>query len=385
MVADGAILDGVRVIELTHAIAGPQCGQILADHGADVIKVEPPEGERARNAYPHRDDESVYFACHNRGKRSVVLNLKDEQDMDRFRQLLAGADVILTNYTVDVPKKLGWDYDSVKEFNPSIVMAHVTGFGATGPDRGLRAYDGIIQAMSGVAEMSGTTESGPMFVAAWVADHIASYHAALGIMFALYRRKLTGQGAFVDIGMLESYAATSAHAIESSLMGEPVRPMGNMLETSYADTFSATDGSIFLAPLGQATWERFCAAIGETAWIDTISYEDATFGRRGETAKVVAAWCENRSRAEIADVMGEYGIPCGPVQSSKEYAEHALETKSRSVVDVTAPSGQQFKVPGPVAPVGLSQSVRRWQVPGLGEHTDEVLAELDGQARDSQV
>ena len=380
MAADSPVLDGVRVIELTHAIAGPQCGQILADHGADVIKVEPPTGERARDAYPHRNEESIYFACHNRGKRSVVLDLKDESDMGRFRQLLAGADVILTNYTVDVPKKLGWDYDSVKKFNPSIVMAHVTGFGATGPDRGLRAYDGIIQAMSGVAEMSGTTESGPMFAAAWVADHIASYHAALGIMFALYRRKLTGQGEFVDIGMLESYAATSAHAIESSLMGEPVRPMGNMLETSYADTFTATDGSIFLAPLGQATWERFCTAIGETAWIDEISYEDATFGRRGETAKVVAAWCEGRSRAEIADVMGEHGIPCGPVQSSKEYAEHALQTGSRAVVDVTAPSGQQFKVPGPVAPVGLSQSVRRWQVPGLGEHTDEVLAELDGQA-----
>ncbi len=379
MAANGAVLEGVRVIELTHAIAGPQCGQILADHGADVIKVEPPTGERARNAYPHRNDESIYFACHNRGKRSIVLDLKTDDDMTKFRQLLAGADVILTNYTVDVPKKLGWDFETVRKFNPSIVMAHITGFGATGPDRGLRAYDGIIQAMSGIAEMSGTPESGPMFANAWIADHIASYQTALGIMFALYRRKLTGEGEFVDIGMLESYAATSAHAIEASLMGEPVRPMGNKLEMSYADTFVASDGSIFLSPLSQETWERFCKAIGETTWVDEISYEAATFDRRDETAKVVAAWCEGRTRAEIAEVMSAYGVPCGPVQSSKEYAEHALQTGSRSIVEVTAPSGQQFKVPGPIAPVGLSQSARRWQVPGLGEHTAEVLAELDGQ------
>ncbi len=380
MVAKGAVLDGVRVIELTHAIAGPQCGQILADHGADVIKVEPPTGERARNAYPRRDEESIYFACHNRGKRSVVLDLKDDDDMSRFRQLLAGADVILTNYTVDVPKRLGWDYDSVRRFNPSIVMAHITGFGATGPDRDLRAYDGIVQAMSGIAEASGTAESGPMFAGAWVADHIASYQAALGIMFALYRRKLTGEGEFVDIAMLESYAATSAHAIEASLMGEPVRPMGNKLETSYADTFTATDGAIFLAPLGQETWERFCVAIGEPNWVDEIPYEVAVFERREETAKVVATWCERRTRAEIADAMAKHRIPCGPVQSSKEYAEHALKIGSRAVVEVTAPSGQQFKVPGPIAAVGLSQSTRRWQVPGLGEHTDEVLTELDAQA-----
>ena len=369
-------LNGIRVIELTHAIAGPQCGQILADHGADVIKVEPPNGELARNAYPHLNDESVYFSCHNRGKRSIVLDLKIPEGMSAFRQLVKSADAVLTNYTVDVPKKLGWDYEELKKLNKSIVMAHITGFGSTGPDRSLRALDGIIQAMSGIPNFSGTPQSGPMFAAAFVADHVASYHAALGIMFALYKRNLTGQGEFVDISMLDAYASTSAHAIGTSLAGDPPRPVGNRIATSFGNTFTASDGFIFLSPIGTVMWDKFCVAIGRDDWVEIMPYESAIFQYRDETEQVINEWCSVRTRAEIARILSECGVPCGPVQSPREYAQHAIQIDSGGVVEVSTPSRQRFMVPGPIAPVGLTAAKNRWQVPEVGEHTNEILEEL---------
>ena len=375
-VATHSILKGIRVVELTHAISGPQCGQILADHGADVIKVEPPTGELARNAYPQLNDESIYFSCHNRGKRSIVLDLKSPEGASDFRALAKTADVVLTNYTVDVPKRLGWGYEDLKKINPKIVMAHITGFGSTGPDRALRALDGIIQAMSGIPEFSGTPESGPVFTPAFIADHIAGYQAALGIMFALYKRTLTGEGEFVDISMLDAYASTSAHAIGASLAGDPPSRIGNRVATSYANTFNASDGFVYLAPIGALKWHKVCLAIGRVDWVETLPYEDAIFTRRDETEEVINAWCSTRTRAEVMKIMAEAGIPCGPVRSPLEYAEYALETDSGGVVEVSMPSRQKVMVPGPIVRVGLTDSENRWQVPAVGEHTEEVLAEL---------
>lgn len=369
-------LAGIRVIELTHAISGPQCGQILADHGADVIKVEPPGGELAREAYPQLNGESVYFSCHNRGKRSIVLDLKTPGDLQILHDLVKSADAVLTNYTVDVPRRLGWGFEVLKELNPSIVMAHITGFGSTGPDRDLRALDGIIQAMSGVPSFSGTRESGPILAAAFVADHVASYHAALGLMFALYRRKATGEGGFVDISMLNSYASVSAHAIGTSVAGEPPEPLGNRIASSFGNTFQASDGIVFLSPIGTVKWEKFCHAIGREDWASDIPYESAIYDMRDYVEREINQWCAIRSRSQINKILAEYGIPCGPVQTPAEYANHAIETDSGGVVEVRSPAGQTFLVPGPVALVGLAEEPNRFVVPQIGEHTAQVLAEL---------
>lgn len=374
-------LNGIRVIELTHAIAGPQCGQVLADHGADVIKVEPPNGELARAAYPQVHEESIYFACHNRGKRSIVLDLKSSEGLRDLLSLIETADVVLTNYTVDVPSRLGWGYDELKKINPMIVMAHITGFGSTGPDRELRALDGIIQAMSGIPEFTGTEASGPTFTPAFIADHIAGYQAALGIMFALHRRAAAGEGDFVDISMLHAYAATSAHAIGAALTDQQPKRIGNRVATSFANTFTASDGYVYIAPIGEPKWRKICQVIGRDDWVEGLPYDDALFKRRDEAEEAISSWCATRTRDEVLKEMAIARIPCGPVRSPLEYAEYAIETSSGGVVEVSMPGRHKVMVPGPVAPVGLSETDNRWQVPALGEHTDEVLAELEERRR----
>jgi crotonobetainyl-CoA:carnitine CoA-transferase CaiB-like acyl-CoA transferase len=376
-VTDDSALAGIRVIELTHAIAGPQCGQILADHGADVIKVEPATGDVSRGARPYVEDESLYFACHNRGKRSVVLDLKSEPGLADLFALAAGADVLLTNYTADVPLRLGWDYAAVREVNPGLIMVHITGFGTTGPDREARAYDGIIQGMSGIPELTGPPDVPPVLVGAFLADHLAAYQATMAVLFALQRRARTGRGAFVDISMLEAYSATLAHEVGEALAGRSRPRAANRVPTAFANTFLAADGYVYLAPLGEDRWRAFSSAIGREDWIGQLDYDAAVTDRRDEAEQEVSAWCAGRSRHEVTEIMRACGVPAGPVRTVAEAGRYALDSGRDTLMQVRSPEGQSFTVPAPIARVGLTDSPRRNEVPGLGQHTDGVLGELD--------
>ncbi len=372
-------LAGVRVIELTHAIAGPQTGQILADQGADVIKVEPPYGDRARLSFPVFGGDSVYFACHNRGKRSVVIDLKQPEGLDAFLSLVAEADVLLTNYSRQVPDRRGWGWDVVSELNPRLVMAHITGFGTVGPDRDRLAYDGIIQVMSGIPDYTGPASSGPVCVGAFIADHIVAYHAAFGIVLALHRRPTTGFGTFLDMSMLNSYIASAAHGIEAGLAGQPLPQQGNRVPTAFSNTYPAADGAVYLAPLGDLKWAAFCALIGRPEWQQTLTYRDAVTDRRDEAEAAVRAWCATRTRTEIVAEMAAVGIPCGPALTVAEAATNLIDAGSPAITTVQGPMGMEFSVPGPIVSLGNSRHPQSNRVPSLGEHTDEVMAEVGRQ------
>ena len=378
-------LAGIRVLELTHAIAGPHCGQILADRGADVIKVEPPGGDFSRSARPIRNGESIYFSCHNRGKRSVVLDLKSGDARADFDRLIAQSDIILTNYAADVPARLGWDYDQLKDRFPRLVFVHITGFGRQSEDRAKRAYDGIIQSMSGIPASTGWSDSAPTLTSAFVADHIASYSAALGAMFALRERDRTGRGGLVDISMLDSYAASSAHFIERALSGDEPRPSGNRVATAFGNTFRTLDGAVYLAPLGTEKWRVFCGLIGRADWVTDMPYQTMVDHRRDEAEDYVAMWCATRSTQQIVDLMNDRGLPCGPVLTSRQYAERAIA--SGVAVDVTSPDGQTFVVPGPFGgDVGLARHDRSRAVPAVGADGDQVLrADLDSSGRQGSL
>ena len=368
--SDGA-LTGITVIELTHAIAGPHCGQILADHGAHVIKVEPPTGDFTRASRPIVRDDSVYFACHNRGKRSVTLDLKSPEDRESLDGLLARADVLLTNYSAAVPAKLGFGYEQVHARYPQLVFAHITGFGMSSNDRDVRAYDGIIQSMSGIPASTGTAETGPVLTSAFVADHVAAYHASLGILLALRDRERTGEGSFIDVSMLDAYASTSAHFLEASLSGQAPLPLGNQVATAFSNTFEAADGTVYLAPLGQQKWERFCTIIGREDWAAGLEYQQMLATIRDEAERVVSAWCQDRRRDDIVSVMQQNAIPCGPVLTSADYARRAVD--SRSARQVTAPTGVTYWVPGPVSSAGLTSDPRQNQIPRLGQDNEVEL------------
>lgn len=376
MTADATALGGIRVLELTHAIAGPQTGQILADHGADVIKVEPPGGELARMAFPVEGEDSVYFAAQNRGKRSVVLDLKNPDGLATLLRLVEDADVVVTNYSAEVPDRLGWGFEALKAVNPSIIMVHITGFGSTSPDRSLLAFDAIIQCMSGIPDITGLPDGDPTLVGTFVADHLTAYRASMSVLMALRMRDVDPQAQFVDVDMLSTYMRLLAHDVHESLEGRPARRDGNRAPVSIGNTHRTMDGFVHLAPVGFGKWPAFCREIGREDWAQSLSYEDAVLVARDDVDEFVAAWCRTRTSAEILERMARLAVPAGPVRELADAVRRLDERGDESIVRVTSPTGHAIAAPGPMTPVGLSRSGRRLRIPRVGEHTDEVLAEL---------
>lgn len=369
-------LRGVTVVELSHAIAGPHCAQILADHGAEVIKIEPPGGERGRTAPPFLDGDSVYFACHNRGKRSLCLDVKQAAGLDALLRLCRQADVVVTNFSADVPERLGWSYEVLSAVNPRLVFAHITGFGVTGDSREVRAYDGVIQAMSGVPDLTGPQDRPPAMAANFPADHITGYQAAIAVLMALVGRASTGRGAFLDVAMFDSYFATLSTDVAEVVAGRPRRRSANKVLTGFSDMFDTSDGAIYLAPLGDVAWARFCPAIGHADWLDSVSYDDAIGPIRPQLEEAVATWAAARTTAQATAEMVTAGVACGPVRTVEE-AVSAAAAQPRSMVSVVeAPLGARVHVPAP--PLGFGLSAREYadKVPTLGAHTADVLREF---------
>jgi CoA:oxalate CoA-transferase len=369
-------LSGTTVLELCHAIAGPHCAQILADHGANVIKIEPPEGERARDALPLTGKESLYFACHNRGKRSICIDLKQPDGLDLLLELSEQADVVVTNYGADVPTRLGWSYEVLAKRNPALVYAHITGFGASGPRRNDRAYDGIIQAMSGVPDLTGMPEDPPLLTGTFVADHVSAYQAAMGILLALVARATTGDGAYLDISMFDAYFATLAHDVGEAATGIPRTRSGNKVSTAFSDVFRTSDGAVFIAPLGDETWKRFCRCIGHPEWPATVSYAESLGPARASLEHAFAQWTAVRTTEDVLRELIGAAVPCGPVRSVTQAVAAAQESGRGMVQTVTTPQGQLVSVPGVPISYGLAEGPRRHQIPGLGEHTATVLNEF---------
>ncbi|MGW3895506.1 CaiB/BaiF CoA transferase family protein [Micromonospora profundi] len=368
--AAAGALAGIRVIELGHAIAGPHCAQMLADHGADVVKVEPPVGEMSRDALPVVDGVSVYFASHNRGKRSVCLDLKTPHGLELLLRLCDTADVVLTNYGADVPQRLGWSYDVLRARNPRLVMVHVTGFGSGASDAPRAAYDGVIQAMSGIADLTGQPGGEPTFVGAFVADHVAAYHATIAVLMALREREITGVGTSVDVSMLDSYTAMLAHEVGLAAAGVRRGRWGNQVQTAFANVFAARDGQVFLAPLGDAAWQRFWAVLGGT----DVSYDESTGPARERLEQVVGDWTSSRTLAEVLGAMHAAGVAAGPMRPVGEAV--AAMAGTGMVLTVDGPDGRPVRVPGRPVRVGLTDRPGALTVPRTGEHTAEILTEL---------
>lgn len=197
-------LSGLRVIELSHYIAGPLCGQNLAEYGADVIKVEPPGGDFSRSGHPVRDGSSAYFALLNRGKTFRELDLKKDADREELYRLADGADAFLTNYAAGVPERLGIGHDTLRKRNPRLVYTHITGFGSAPGNPAVPAFDGAIQAMSGLAYVTGDPDGPPMKSGLFIADNLTGWVATTGTLAALVGAQRTGQGSYLDISMLDS-------------------------------------------------------------------------------------------------------------------------------------------------------------------------------------
>lgn len=372
----GGPLQGVRVIELTHAIAGPHAAQMLADHGADVIKVEPPEGELARKAYPVVDGASIYFASHNRGKRSVRLDLKSAGGQEALRRLCGTADVVVTNYGPGVPDRLGFAYDSLRSENPGLIYAHITGFGVDADWAPDRAFDGVIQAMSGGADLTGFPEGDPTLVGVFVVDHLAANHAVIAVLMALHERHASGRGAFLPISMLDSYQSVLAHEVGQARMGIPSARHGNEIPGAFGDVFATSDGACFISPVAQPAWERFWDCLGEPGLAQEVVYDEVVGPHYGRLHGVVCNWASQRTTAEVTKLMSAAGIPNGPVLSVSAAVEAMGSPERQRLIEVVGPEGHRFSVALSPIPHERADDERSHAVPAVGQHTREVLGPL---------
>ncbi|WP_142056899.1 CaiB/BaiF CoA transferase family protein [Pseudonocardia kunmingensis] len=370
-------LDGVRVLEIAHYIAGPQCCQILADHGADVVKIEPRTGEQGRRSWPMHEGDSLYFAANNRGKRSVTLDLARPQGREVLHDLLRTADVLVTNYAPGVPEKLGFGVDDVHAVNERTVVVHVTGFGRTGPKSGWVAYDGIVQAMSGLADMTGSPDGPPTVAGPFVADNVAALQATIAVLLGLAARERTGVGQLVDVGMLDGLLPLLGHHVAASATGHAPTRFGSELPTSFCGLYPAADGWVYLAPVTPRMWARFSAILGRPEWAEREAAEPRwRVHHRAELNPVVTAWTRERTTAEIVAVLQDADVVCGPVQSVGDVLADEHVRERGMTHDVELAGGATVPMAGPALRLAATPARPGDRSPALGEDEDAVLAEL---------
>ena len=381
-------LAGVRVLDLTQALAGPFCTMLLADLGADVVKIEPPAGDMTRFSGPftREDTEKAYggyFASINRNKRSVVLDLKEERDRDVLRRLVDGADALVENSRVGVMERLDLGYESLHARNPRLVYGAIRGFGdprtGTSPYADWPAYDVVAQAMGGLVGMTGTAEGETFRCGPSAGDIYPATVAALGITAALHHAVRTGEGQFLDVAMYDAILALcEAIVYRYSYTGQVSRPTGNGHPAlTPFDIFPTADGGCAIAAPTERHWPMLCDLIGRPE----LATDERCLTNRQRVAnapfvrEAITAWTSTRMTADVVAALGGT-IPIGPVQTADAIFADEHPRARGMLVEVEQPDGSRPVVlPGsPIKLTGTPSGIYR-RPPRLGEHTAEILAE----------
>ncbi len=381
--AKDRLLDGVRVLDLSRVMSGPFCTAMLADLGAEVIKVEMPgSGEDGRHFGPYRDGESAYFMLLNRGKKSMTLNLKSDRGRKILMELVASSDVLIENFRPGVARRLGIDYAALRPLNPGLVYASISGFGQDGPLADRPAYDLVVQAMSGLMDVTGQRDGPPTAIGESMADVCAGMFAAWGISTALFARERTGKGRHLDIAMLDSMFSMMLTVVSLQLYSErPPSRVGSRHPVTYpVDSFCAKDGYVVMVVSSDRAFGAFCKAIGQPALAEDARYLTNADRNEHEDAlkAVIEAWTGQRTSDEIVRAMDDAGIPAAPVLSVGDVASSDHIASRDMISNIEHPT--LGTIPLVHQPVRFSDADRSFQrpPPGLGEHTSELLATLLG-------
>ncbi len=381
-------LDGIRIIDLTTAYSGPFCTMNLADHGAEVIKVElPATGEQSRTWGPFKNGKSGYYNFLNRNKKGITLNLKHEKGKQILRELVKQADVLVENFKVGTLDKLGLGYAELKALNPRLIYASISGFGLTGAYAARPCYDIVAQAMSGIMTITGFPGNPPTKTGPSIGDNYSGTYLALGIMLALFHRERTGQGQQVDVSMLDTLFSVLENAvITQTLTGETPGQIGNA-DPSIApfDVFPAKDGHIAVGVGTSLQWTRLCEVMQREDLIDDARYN--TNRKRVENydsglREIVSQWVGQHTRREVEDMLVAAGICVGPVLSVAEAVNHPQLKTREMLVDIDTPELGKISIPGVPIKLGASPGKVSKAAPVLGEDNDAILAGLGYSPRD---
>lgn len=380
-------LDGIRVLELGQFLSAPRCGRILAEQGADVVKIEPPAGEQLRLLLTLVGADKSY-AIVNAGKRGLTLDLKRDEGRDVFRELVKSVDVVVENLAPGALERMGLGYRVLSELNPRLVLCSISGFGQDGPLSDRLAFDIIAQATSGVMHGQGQPEKPP---AIFFGDLVSGAYAAMGVAFALLARERTGRGQHVDVSMQEVMYAQHFGAHSQRALGDDEERIAALLGRSlhqiitspddplpFWAVYPATDGHVAVVALTDGHWQRLMKVIGQESLGADGRF--ATFIDRVRNARegreVVRAWTAGKSVDEIVTALAAGGVPCGRV-ATEEQVHRDPHLEARGMLARIGAGDDEVRVPGPVPRTrGASAGQRRH--PGLSEHTDEVLSALAG-------
>ncbi|MDR3538765.1 MAG: formyl-CoA transferase [Acetobacteraceae bacterium] len=379
-------LQGIRVIDMTHNQAGPACAQILGFLGAEVIKLEEPQGgDVARtNMRDKPDSDSLFFLILNANKQSLTLNLKTDEGKALFKQVIAQSDVLLENFGPGALDRLGLGYDTLRQINPRLVYATIKGFGTYGPYSGFKSFEPIAQAMGGAMAVTGFPENPPTYVFPAIGDSGTGMHMAIGILAALQQRHATGKGQHVEVSMQDAVVNLIRVSLrDHQRFGHPPPRTGNQLgRTVPGTTYPCAPGGpndhvyIFAQP---QMWQPLIAAMGMPNLADDPRFgsAEARWENRAALNAIVAAWTRQRSKHEAMRILGAAGVPCGACLDTGEVlADPHLHARDM-IVDVEYPTRGTYQTVG--CPIKLSDSPAEiTRPPLLGEHTDALLAALCG-------
>ena len=369
-----------RVLDLSRVRAGPTCVRMLADFGADVIRIEPPPGVDPNEAMFAADRWSGDFQNLNRNKRSLTLNLKKPEGLEVFRKLVVDADVVVENWRPDVKARLGVDYESLKAINPRIILASISGFGQTGPYARRPGFDQIIQGMGGLMSVTGLPGHGPVRAGLAVADSSTGLYAAIGILAALLEREESGQGQWVHASLLHSQIAMMDFQAARYLNdGDIPVQVGNDHPTSSPmGLFDAADGQFNLGASGEGNWKRFCEVLQQPQWLQDPDFatEKLRVRNRARLTEEIQAIFSTRPVAHWVQVLNDAGVPAGPVYTVPQMFEDPQVQALGAAKTVQAwEGGERTLITQPVTLERTPAEIAR-TAPGWGEHTDEILSDL---------
>jgi succinyl-CoA--D-citramalate CoA-transferase len=377
-------LEGVRVVEMGSFLAGPFCGQLLADFGAEVIKVEPPgKGDPMREWGRHRKEgKTLWWPIIARNKKSITLNLREAEGQKLARKLIAEADVVVENFRPGTLERWGLGYEDLSGTNPALVMVRVSGYGQTGPYRDQAGFGSIGESMGGIRHVTGFPDRPPPRVGISLGDSLAATFGALGAVTALYNRDTRGgRGQIVDVGIYEAVLALMESIIpEYALAGHVRGRTGAILPfVAPSNTYPTSDGDyVVIGANADTVFARFAKAIGHPEWAESERY--ATHNARGENQEElderISAWTREHAAEEVLEAMREASVPAGKLFTAKDMVEDPHYEARENVVIVEDPEIGPFPMQNVVPRLTETPGKVRWAGPALGQHNDEVYGEL---------
>ncbi len=384
-----APLKGIKVVELARILAGPWTGQTLADLGADVIKVESPQGDDTRGWGPPfvkdeagEDRDAAYFHACNRGKRSIAVDFRTQEGQDLVRRLVADADILVENFKVGGLAKYGLDYDSLSKVNPKLIYCSITGFGQDGPYAHRAGYDFMIQGMGGIMDLTGDPEGDPQKIGVAFADIFTGLYGVIGVLAALRRRDETGEGEWVDMALLDAQVGVLANqALNYFVSGKAPKRLGNAHPNIVPyQVFPASDGHLIIAVGNDGQFRRLCAVLGLPELADNPRYATnaARVAARSDLVPILTAETSTRARDDLLAALEGEGVPAGPINSVEDVFNDKQVLHRDMKVNLPATGVEGGSVASVRTPIRFRNGtlVLDRAAPALGEHTEEILKEL---------